>query len=90
MSVSMRFLDELDTLPNKLKPSIAQYMAHIHSSVNDISKVYFENLHYNHYHSSMCFLIGFDFATFNAIFQIRSTFKMIVDTTIRPQSRFLS
>ena len=42
MSVSMRFLDELDTLPNKLKPSIAQYMAHIHSSVNDISKVYFE------------------------------------------------
>ena len=50
MSVSMRFLDELDTLPNKLKPSIAQYMAHIHSSVNDISKVYFENLHHNHYH----------------------------------------
>lgn len=55
MSVSMRFLDELDTLPNKLKPSIAQYMAHIHSSVNDISKVYFENLHHNYYHSTIAF-----------------------------------
>ena len=55
MSVSMRFLDELDTLPNKLKPSIAQYMAHIHSSVNDISKVYFENLHHNHYHITIAF-----------------------------------
>ena len=55
MSVSMRFLDELDTLPNKLKPSIAQYMAHIHSSVNDISKVCFENIYHNHYHSSIVF-----------------------------------
>ena len=43
MSVSMRFLDELDLLPKNLKVSIAQYMAHIHYSVNDISKIYLLN-----------------------------------------------
>ena len=40
MSVSMRFLDELDILPKNLRQSIAQFMAHVHGSVNDISKVF--------------------------------------------------
>ena len=40
MSVSMRFLDELDILPKNLRQSIAQFMAHVHGSVNDISKVW--------------------------------------------------
>ena len=42
MSVSMRFLDELDILPKNLRQSIAQFMAHVHGSVNDISKVWKE------------------------------------------------
>ena len=39
LSVSMKFLDELGSLPKTLKPSIAQYMAHMHGSVSDISLV---------------------------------------------------
>jgi hypothetical protein len=35
----MRFLNELEILTKDVKPSIAQFMAYVHGSVNEMSKV---------------------------------------------------
>ena len=39
ISVSMRFQNEMEVLTNDIKPSIAQFMAYVHGSVNEMSKV---------------------------------------------------
>jgi hypothetical protein len=39
ISVSMRFQNEMEVLTNDIKPSIAHFMAYVHGSVNEMSKV---------------------------------------------------
>jgi dynein heavy chain len=43
ISVSMRFLNQLPVVPNGIKSSVSQFMAHVHGSVNEISKSYLLN-----------------------------------------------
>ena len=43
MSVSMRFIKEEASIPDKIKPPICQYMSFVHQSVNDMSKLYAQN-----------------------------------------------
>ena len=43
ISVSMRFLNELDIVPQNIKQSVAQFMAYVHGSVNEMSKQYLAN-----------------------------------------------
>ena len=40
MSVSMRFLNDLDIVPHVIKSSVAHFMAYVHGSVNEMSKVF--------------------------------------------------
>lgn len=42
-SVSYRFLSEIDVLPKALAHPVSRFMAYVHKSVNDISKVYLLN-----------------------------------------------
>jgi hypothetical protein len=35
----MRFQNEMEVLTNDIKPSIAHFMAYVHGSVNEMSKV---------------------------------------------------
>ncbi|XP_077869744.1 dynein beta chain, ciliary-like [Saccoglossus kowalevskii] len=42
-SVSQRFLEDIELLTPELKVSIAEFMAYVHTSVNDISKMYLQN-----------------------------------------------
>ncbi|NXA80882.1 DYH9 protein, partial [Thryothorus ludovicianus] len=39
-SVSLRFLRDMDTLPDPVKDSISKFMAHVHISVNEMSRLY--------------------------------------------------
>jgi dynein heavy chain len=43
ISVSMRFLNQLPVVPDGIKTSVSQFMAHVHGSVNEISKSYLLN-----------------------------------------------
>lgn len=43
ISVSLRFLQDLDVLPEELRESTARFMAYVHSSVNITSKMYLQN-----------------------------------------------
>ena len=43
ISVATRFLVTLDVVPEAIKMSVAQFMAYVHSSVNEISKAYLLN-----------------------------------------------
>ena len=43
ISVSMKFLKEEPTIPKPSMDSIAQFMAYVHQSVNEMSKVYAQN-----------------------------------------------
>ncbi|GAB6022905.1 Dynein heavy chain 9, axonemal [Chamberlinius hualienensis] len=43
ISVSQQFLHDVDIIPPSLKPSISLFMAFVHLSVNDMSKVYLQN-----------------------------------------------
>ncbi|KAH1023596.1 hypothetical protein HUJ04_012770 [Dendroctonus ponderosae] len=43
VSVSLRFLQDLDVLPEELRESAARFMAYAHSSVNITSKMYLQN-----------------------------------------------
>ncbi|KAL1493068.1 hypothetical protein ABEB36_011203 [Hypothenemus hampei] len=43
VSVSLRFLQELEVLNEGLRESAARFMAYAHSSVNGISKIYLQN-----------------------------------------------
>ncbi|XP_065217396.1 dynein beta chain, ciliary [Planococcus citri] len=43
ISVSVKFLQELDVLPVEYRESVAKFMAHVHSQVNTISRTYLHN-----------------------------------------------
>ena len=43
MSVSMKFMQVENSIPEANKKSICQFMSHVHQSVNDMSKVYAQN-----------------------------------------------
>ena len=40
VSVSQQFLNETELIPAELKPSVAEFMAYVHTSVNDMSHEY--------------------------------------------------
>ena len=40
MSVSIKFLEKLPAVPEPVRPSIANFMAHVHQTVTDMSVVY--------------------------------------------------
>ncbi|NXD86338.1 DYH9 protein, partial [Halcyon senegalensis] len=42
-SVSLRFLRETETVEDSVKDSISKFMAHVHLSVNEISRLYLSN-----------------------------------------------
>jgi len=56
VSVSMRFLGTLPAVPGPIKPSIAQFMAYVHSSVNEMSKAYLANDRRHNYTTPKSFL----------------------------------
>jgi len=56
VSVSAQFLEENEHIPQDLKPSIAQFMASVHSSVNDTSKIYLKNERRYNYTTPKSFL----------------------------------
>ena len=56
ISVSTRFLSELTIVPKNIKPSIAQFMAFVHGSVNEMSKVYLANERRHNYTTPKSFL----------------------------------
>ncbi|XP_022915026.2 dynein beta chain, ciliary isoform X1 [Onthophagus taurus] len=43
VSVSLRFLEALEVLPETLRDQVAQFMAYVHTSVNTMSKQYLQN-----------------------------------------------
>ena len=43
ISVAMRFLNELQIVPENIKGSVSHFMAYVHGSVNEISKAYLLN-----------------------------------------------
>jgi dynein heavy chain, axonemal len=52
----MRFLKELEIVPEVIKPSIAQFMAYVHGSVNEMSKTYLANDRRHNYTTPKSFL----------------------------------
>ena len=56
ISVSMRFLNETEVVPQPIKLSIAHFMAYVHGSVNDMSKVYLLNERRHNYTTPKSFL----------------------------------
>ena len=56
MSVSLRFIKEEASIPEPIKPSICQYMSFVHQSVNDMSKVYAQNVKRFNYTTPKSFL----------------------------------
>ena len=56
ISVSMRFLNELEIIPEAIKPSVAQFMSYVHGSVNEMSKVYLMNERRHNYTTPKSFL----------------------------------
>nr|XP_033200758.1 dynein beta chain, ciliary-like isoform X1 [Bombus vancouverensis nearcticus] len=55
-SVSTRFLEELEDLPKKYKPSASLFMSYVHTSVNDISSLYLQNERRYNYTTPKTFL----------------------------------
>ena len=43
MSVSLKFLNEEESIPEPIRKSIGQFMAFVHQSVSDMSKIYRQN-----------------------------------------------
>ena len=43
MSVSTKFLEQEESIPQEIRNSICQFMSYVHQSVNDMSKVYAQN-----------------------------------------------
>lgn len=43
VSVSRRFIDSSEYLPEELKDSVSQFMAYVHTSVNEASNMYLQN-----------------------------------------------
>ncbi|XP_077979817.1 dynein beta chain, ciliary-like [Glandiceps talaboti] len=56
ISVSQRFLEEIELLTPELKESVAEFMAYVHTSVNDISKDYLANERRYNYTTPKSFL----------------------------------
>ncbi|XP_022258448.1 dynein beta chain, ciliary-like, partial [Limulus polyphemus] len=56
MSVSLRFLGEIEVLPEELREPIAKFMAFVHTSVNDISALYLTNERRYNYTTPKSFL----------------------------------
>ncbi|XP_072167681.1 dynein beta chain, ciliary [Diadema setosum] len=56
VSVSQRFLDEIELLKGDIKPSIAEFMAYVHVSVNESSKLYLTNERRYNYTTPKSFL----------------------------------
>uniref|UniRef100_A0A803V8E2 Dynein axonemal heavy chain 17 n=1 Tax=Ficedula albicollis TaxID=59894 RepID=A0A803V8E2_FICAL len=55
-SVSRRFLRDMDTLQDAVKDSISKFMAHVHISVNEVSRLYLSNEHRYNYTTPKSFL----------------------------------
>ena len=55
-SVSRNFLEETELIPRELKMSVSQFMAYVHMSVNDMSKVYLANERRYNYTTPKSFL----------------------------------
>ncbi|KAF4805129.1 hypothetical protein TURU_002108 [Turdus rufiventris] len=55
-SVSRRFLQDMDTLQDSVKDSISKFMAHVHISVNEMSRLYLSNEHRYNYTTPKSFL----------------------------------
>ncbi|XP_064397591.1 dynein beta chain, ciliary-like isoform X3 [Halichondria panicea] len=56
MSVSTRFLSEVELIPSDLCPSISRFMAFVHTSVNEMSKQYLANERRYNYTTPKSFL----------------------------------
>ncbi|KAL0281201.1 UNVERIFIED_CONTAM: hypothetical protein PYX00_002260 [Menopon gallinae] len=56
MSVSKRFLEELESLPGNLRESAAKFMAYAHTSVNSMSRIYLQNERRYNYTTPKSFL----------------------------------
>ena len=56
MSVSMRFLNELEVIDTEIKESIGQFMSYVHGSVNEMSKQYLANERRYNYTTPKSFL----------------------------------
>ncbi|NXI37002.1 DYH9 protein, partial [Galbula dea] len=55
-SVSIRFLQETEAVEESLRGSISQFMAHVHTSVNQISRLYLSNERRYNYTTPKSFL----------------------------------
>ncbi|KAI5643131.1 dynein heavy chain and region d6 of dynein motor domain-containing protein [Phthorimaea operculella] len=55
-SVSRRFIAEVQSLPENLVGSVSDFMSHVHSSVNQMSTVYFQNERRYNYTTPKTFL----------------------------------
>ncbi|NXB68815.1 DYH9 protein, partial [Struthidea cinerea] len=55
-SVSLRFLRDMDTLQDSVKDSISKFMAHVHISVNEMSRLYLSNERRYNYTTPKSFL----------------------------------
>eukprot|EP00058_Branchiostoma_floridae_P013849 XP_002599337.1 hypothetical protein BRAFLDRAFT_275161 [Branchiostoma floridae] len=55
-SVSNRFLGETEGIPNEVKSSVAEFMAYVHTSVNEMSRVYLQNERRYNYTTPKSFL----------------------------------
>ncbi|NXF34813.1 DYH9 protein, partial [Nyctibius bracteatus] len=55
-SVSLRFLQETETVEDSVKESISKFMAYVHTSVNDVSRLYLSNERRYNYTTPKSFL----------------------------------
>uniref|UniRef100_H0Z5T6 Dynein axonemal heavy chain 17 n=1 Tax=Taeniopygia guttata TaxID=59729 RepID=H0Z5T6_TAEGU len=55
-SVSLRFLRDMGTLQDSVKDSISKFMAHVHISVNEVSRLYLSNERRYNYTTPKSFL----------------------------------
>ncbi|KAJ9585774.1 hypothetical protein L9F63_002411, partial [Diploptera punctata] len=56
ISVSKRFLEELDVLPECYRDSVARFMGFVHTSVNSMSRIYLQNERRYNYTTPKSFL----------------------------------
>lgn len=56
VSVSLRFLQEVEVLPEEHRESVARFMAYVHTSVNTTSKLYLQNERRYNYTTPKSFL----------------------------------
>jgi len=56
ISVGQTFLEDSENIPKEFKPSIGEFMAYVHTSVNELSKVYLANERRYNYTTPKSFL----------------------------------